>query len=154
MKEPVDHILRSQLPWRPPGAGLTECGYDSTKVRTLTREQYFARLKEYGDRRTSILTCMTCSDTARRWATWEQEPRQAMEREIAWEGAYVRQYDARTISRDNGRGQLLKDELLAIADLIEAHRDEFDASVLARQQRRDWLAKKEAVRKPPPKHQL
>ena len=45
MKEPVDHILRPQLPWRS-GPGITECGYDASQVKTLTREQFKARLAE------------------------------------------------------------------------------------------------------------
>ncbi len=38
VKEPVDHILRPRLPWRDGSEGaITECGYDATKVKTLTR---------------------------------------------------------------------------------------------------------------------
>lgn len=37
MKEPVDHILRPQLPWRT-DAGITECGYDATKVAGIPRK--------------------------------------------------------------------------------------------------------------------
>lgn len=50
MKEPVDHILRPQLPWRR-DSGMTECGYDATKVSALTRPEYFTRLKELGQQR-------------------------------------------------------------------------------------------------------
>ena len=142
MKEPVDHILRPQLPWRTDG-GITECGFDASKVKTLTRPEFFQRLKDFGQQRTAILTCMTCSDTARRWGTWEDDPRKAIDREIAWE--YGGSYRAR-----DDRGQRLKDELLAIADLIESHRAEFDAHVTATEQRREWLEKKAAMetRKP------
>jgi hypothetical protein len=140
MKEPVDHILRPRLPWRSDGA-ITECGYDASKVTTLTRDEFAQRLKDYGQQRTAMLTCMTCSDTARRWAAWEVDPRQAVSREVAWESSWGRDI------RD--REQYLKDELFAIADLIEAHREEFDASVTVRKQRRDWLEKKaEVARKP------
>jgi hypothetical protein len=149
MKEPVDHILRPQLPWRPPGAGITECGFNAASVKTLTRDEFFARLREYGRQRTAVMTCMTCSDTAQRWATWEQEPRQMMEREIAWEGARFHSWAGRERFSDAGRGQQLQDELLAIADLIEAHRADFDRLIAERQGRRQWLAKKQAVQKPP-----
>jgi hypothetical protein len=64
MKEPVDHILRPQLPWRT-GGGITECGYDASKVQTLTREEYFARLKDLGQQRCAMMTCMT---RARLWS--------------------------------------------------------------------------------------
>lgn len=142
MKEPVDHIQRPNLPWRT-DAGLTECGYDASKVKTLTREEFFQREKEMGRQRTAILTCMTCSDTARRWKAWADDPRQAMDREIAWE--YGNGYRAR-----EDRGERLKDELFAIADLIGAHREEFDAIIQSREQRRDWLEKKAAMKQQKP----
>src|SRR5215510_8447013 len=86
MKEPVDHIVRPQLPWRTArDVAITECGYDASKVKAVTRVEYFARLKELGQQRTAILTCMTCSDTARRWGTWDDDARKALEREIDWE---------------------------------------------------------------------
>lgn len=133
MKEPVDHILRPQLPWRT-DAGITECGLNAAKAPTLTRDEFFQRLKDMGQRRTAMMTCMTCSDTAKRWGTWEDDPRKALEREIQWEAGY----------RRTGRGVRLRDELHAVAALIEAHREEFDALVSAAEQRREWLEKKAA----------
>lgn len=132
MKQPVDHILRPLLPWRS-GPGITECGLDASKVSTLTRDDYFARHKELGMQRCAMLTCMTCSQTARNYKTWEDDPRNALGREIAWETAWNRE----------DRGNLLLDELNAIAALIEAHREEFDGIVAASAARRDWLAKKQ-----------
>lgn len=145
MKEPVDHILRPRLPWRDSDEGpITECGYDASKVKTLSRAEFQQREKDLGKQRTAMLTCMTCADTARRWGTWEDDPRLAMQREIEWErgSAYWR-------GRDD-RGQRLKDELLAIAALISAHQDEFDATISASEQRREWLERKAAL-KPKPK---
>lgn len=139
MKEPVDHILRPQLPWRTDG-GITECGYNAEKISTLTREAWFARVKELGLQRSAMLTCMTCSQTAGRWVPWEVDPRSAVHREIEWEGYRNGYYH----SHRDKRGFRLHDELLAIAALIERHRDEFDAHVLATEQRRDWLEKKAA----------
>lgn len=145
MKEPVDHVIRPGLPWRPASAAITECGYDASKVKALTRAEFFQRVKDLGQQRTAMLTCMTCSDTARRWKTWEEDPRQAMEREIQWE--WGNGYRART-----DRGELLKDELTAIAALIEAHSEEFTGIIEANQGRRDWLEKKAALKqKPKPK---
>lgn len=137
MKEPVDHIARPQLPWRDGGPAITECGYDASKVKTLSRAEFFQRLKEFGQQRSAMLTCMTCSDTAKRWKTWDEDPRQALQREITWEwgGGYRASAD---------RGVRLRDELVAIAALIEAHREEFDASTAGIEQRREWLAKKAA----------
>lgn len=136
MKEPVDHILRPQLPWRNESA-LTECGYDATKVKALTREEYFARLKDMGQQRTAMLTCMTCGDTARRWGTWADDPRKALDREIQWESGW-RRYD---------RGTQLRDELTAIAALVAMHREEFDAALELIEQQRAWNERK-AERKP------
>src|SRR5690349_10474914 len=112
MKEPVDHIERPSLPWRENGT-VTECGYDASKVKTLTREEFFSREKELGQQRTAMLTCMTCMNTAKRWGRWADDPRLALQREIEWEVRWSREQ----------RGQRLKDELLAMAALIEAHRE-------------------------------
>lgn len=138
MKEPVDHILRPQLPWRH-APRITECGYNAERVPTITREAYFTRKKDLGQQRCAMLTCMTCADTASRWATWDNEPRQALQREIEWEG------HGRYRWGRNERGTRLRDELLAIAALIEAHREEFDAHIAATEERRAWLEKKAAL---------
>jgi hypothetical protein len=144
MKEPVDHILRPRLPWRAAEDAITECGYDATKVKTLTREEFEARVKDYGRQRTAMLTCMTCMDTNFRWSNWAGDPRQAMQREIEWEVRWGREI--------TGRPQRLKDELFAIAGLIEAHPDEFEQLVDTLKRKRDWLAqKKEAAQRRKPK---
>lgn len=147
MKEPVDHILRPRLPWRSPDeAPITECGFDATKVKTLTRTEFFQRLKDLGRQRSAILTCMTCSDTSQRWGTWDDDPRLAMQREIEWERRVP--YFARP---SDERGTRLKDELTAIAALIEAHRDEFDVSLAEITTRREWNKKKEELAAKRPK---
>ncbi len=142
MKEPVDHILRPQLPWRS-DSGITECGYNADKVSTLSRAAYFDRLKDLGQQRSAMLTCMTCSSTAGRWGTWEDDPRQALQRELDWE--------CRFGYRRNERGVRMRDELLAMAALIENHREEFDAHIQATDQRRSWLEKKNALAATKPK---
>ena len=134
MKEPVDHIIRPQLPWRSGEDAITECGYDASKVKAITRADFFQRLKDYGSQRTSMLTCMTCVTTAQNHKTWEEDPRSAVDREIAWEGRW----------RRGENGHRLSDELFAIADLIEVHRAEFDAKVHEIAQRREWNEKKAA----------
>lgn len=133
MKEPVDHILRPRLPWRAESEpAITECGYDASKVKAITREAFFQRRKDLGQQRTAMLTCMTCSQTAERWETWEKDPRKAVEREIQWECAW----------RSAERGERLKDELLAIAALIAAHPDEFRSLLTGMDARRQWLERK------------
>lgn len=147
MKEPVDHILRPRLPWRRDEAAITECGFDASAVKALSRDEYFARRKDLGSQRAAMITCMTCSSTAERHGTWDDDPRHALEREIQWE------HRSRYGSRED-RGDRLKDELLAIAALIEAHLDEFHATVAQTGQRREWLAKKaELAKKPPPRRE-
>lgn len=121
MKEPVDHILRPQLPWRTADGAITECGYDASKVKTISREDLAARLKDMGQQRTAMLTCMTCVDTATRWLTWDVDPRQALEREIQWE--------FRGRWSGNDRGKRLFFELRAVAELVTVYRAEFDELV-------------------------
>jgi hypothetical protein len=139
MKEPVDHILRPHLPWRADG-GITECGYNASKVQTITRDEYFARLKDLGRQRCALMTCMTCADTAQRWGTWDDDPRKAVEREVQWECRW---------GRSNDRGVRLRDELLALAALAEAHGDEFRAHIERLEQQRAWLDKKRELKSKP-----
>lgn len=142
MKQPVDHIERPRLPWRCDEPGLTECGYDASKVKTLTRDEFFQRLKDYGQQRAAMLTCMTCSDTARRWQTWEQDPRQALSREITWERGEG--YRPR-----GDRGGRLKDELVAIAQIISENRDRFTSIVSEIAERRAWNERKAEIARRP-----
>lgn len=133
MKEPVDHIVRPRLPWRSPSEpAITECGHDVAKVKTITREAFLARFAEYGRQRTALFTCMTCAETAQRWPTWEKDPRTALEREITWE----------TCRWGASRGFRFRDELEAVAALIDTYPEEFARLVAEVGQRRDWLAKK------------
>lgn len=131
MKQPVDHVQRPMLPWRD-DAGTTECGLDASKVPTLSREEFLERMKDMGAQRAALFTCMTCTSTAKRWGSWEDDPRKAMEREINWE----------TWTRRTDRGDRLRDELISIGELIERHRAEFD-EIMAR---REWNAQKDARR--------
>lgn len=151
MKEPVDHILRPKLPWRTNGF-ITECGYNAESVKTITREEFFKRVKDLGQQRTAMLMCMTCSDTARRWGTWEEDARKAMEREITWETRSMGYYMAVDVAVRLGRatggyprdsdGHRLLDELHAIAKLINAHPEEFARLVQEIGAAREWNAKK------------
>lgn len=133
MKEPVDHILRPNLPWRSKDEPIvTECGYNGESVKTITRNELAARLKEYGQQRTAMLTCMTCLSTSRRHSDWDTDPRQAIQREAEWECGWRKRRKERT---------RLRDELLAIAQLIEAHPDEFKTLV----ERQQWRSGKPAT---------
>jgi hypothetical protein len=105
----LDHVRRPPLPWR--DDKLTECGLAVVGRPTISRDEFVARVKQQGKQRSAMTTCMTCWHTAARWPTWDQDPVQAIARET---------YQGR-------RGDdHFRDELRAIAALIEAHRDEFD----------------------------
>ena len=133
MKEPVDHIERPRLPWRSVDEpAVTECGYDASKVKTLTRDQFDKRLKDYGQQRTAMVTCMTCIQAARSWPTWSVDPRKAVEREITWECRW----------RSGKHGHRLKDELLAIETLIANNREDFDLLLETSRSRQAWLERK------------
>lgn len=134
VKLPVDHILRPKLPWRDE-PDMTECGLDALKVSALNREQYAVRLKDMGQQRCAMMTCMTCANTASRWGAWDDDPRQALAREIQWENPYG-------YRSSNERGWRLYDELLAMASIISEHRAVFDAMVSEAQRRREWNEKK------------
>ena len=148
MKEPLEHILRPLLPWRSDGA-ITECGLNGASVKALTREQHLARLKEYGEQRTALLTCMTCMRTAEQYPDWQTEPRLALGREVAWERVHYSRGRVMTYGGDNG--QRLRDELLAIESLIAAHPEEFQRYISDTVTRREWQERqKEAKRQRQP----
>lgn len=134
----LNHVLRSILPWRVDD-GLTECGLNAASVSAIPRATLQAQIKTLGRQRVAMLTCMTCLGTSDRHKPWGEDPRLAFRREIDWE---ISQWGG-----DNGRGNRSKHELLAIARLIEAHRDEFDRFVAESVGREEWLAKKAASEK-------
>ena len=129
MKEPVDHILRPRLPWRNADADMTECWLNAAKVATLSREAHSLRIRDLGQQRAAMITCMTCADTSKRWKPWEESPLQAIERETSWE---------QRRGWGEPRGYRLYTELLAIVELIEAHREEFDGIVAKISGQREW----------------
>jgi len=132
----VDHIFRPRLPWRlDTDLALTECGHDASQVKSITRDEYAQRVKDMGQQRAAMLTCMTCSQTALRWAAWHEDPRKAVGREIEWETGW----------RGHDRGQSLKDELEAIAILIESNESQFRSLLADIESKREWLAKKAAA---------
>lgn len=142
MKEPVDHILRPRLPWRLESDGaMTECGYNAAKLKTITRAEHAQRIKEFGSQRCMMLTCMTCSGTADRWASWDEDPRKALGREVEWE---VTRWGTR-----DSHGVRLLDELLAIAALIAAHPEEFAKLLADLNARRQWNDEKSKSRPKP-----
>jgi hypothetical protein len=77
MKEPVDHIVRPSLPWRSSTEpAVTECGYNAESVKTITRDELAARLKEYGEQATAPHAnskVLTVYLFPARLGTWDRE---------------------------------------------------------------------------------
>lgn len=125
--EPLTHIARPPLPWR--DSGLTICGRAVTEYaegRVIQLTEAFAVAKRLGQQRFAMTHCMTCTNMASTiWTTWEVDPVARMSRELVspgrmpWNGP------------DQGQMPVQQAELRAIADLILAHREEFDERVLA-----------------------
>jgi len=118
----LTHIERACLPWRL--ERLTECGLDPDRHPTWTREEAITVAKDLGRQRFSMVVCMTCSGTAERHSTWEDDPascliRHAQPMTLRWRGRGDKDEERRRFA----------DELRAIASLIEMHRGEFDGLI-------------------------
>lgn len=108
-EEPRAHVRRPDFPWR--DGQRTECGKSAIDVASvIDRAELHRRVARDGIQRTAYAVCMTCLDASRRWKDWAGDPVDVMAREF---------YGGR-------RDERLRDELRAIAALVEAHRDEFD----------------------------
>jgi hypothetical protein len=126
---PRNHIIREPLPWR--SELLTECGRAVDDVAsTITREQLVWRVKQYGQQRTAFTVCMTCYQTVNNSPRWDTHPAQVMARYIR-SGITYSEYDRTTGEFGPVQVDRLGAELHAIAELIAAHREEFDERVTA-----------------------
>jgi hypothetical protein len=116
-RETMDHIERPSLPWRT--EARTECGRERAAVESvLTRGQAMRKIKDQGKQRAALSTCMTCMTTASRYVEWAWSPADVMAREV---------HDYSPYAPTGPRVELINRELRAVAALVEAHRDEFDA---------------------------
>lgn len=102
------HVQRPPLPWRQ--AMRTECGLPTARHPVITRDEFLAKVKTQGQRRSAMTTCMTCWDTAMRHPSWQENAVGCIYREVAGH------------HRDGGQ---FERELKAIAALISRHADEF-----------------------------
>lgn len=117
---PLEHVERVTPPWR--RDLVTECGLPVAGHPVISRDAFIAKVKSQGKQRSAMTTCMTCWDSAVRNQPWDENPVKSLIREAErhrWAG---RGRDGRDVER-------FRRELLAIAALIEAHRDEFDDMV-------------------------
>jgi hypothetical protein len=121
----LEHVLRAVPPWRT-GPLLTECGILAGGKPVLTREAFIAKVKAQGQKRSSMTTCMTCWSTAANHpGTWETDPVGVMERDTG-RARHSARYAAAGVTDASGMAAVrVRDELLAIAELIARHRGEF-----------------------------
>jgi hypothetical protein len=109
----VDHIARAMVPWHEP-ASETECGRAVDDVASLvTRAEVVKKIEREGQQRALYSTCQTCLSSARRHPEWKDDPLGVVTRHFTrgrWDTAPER-----------------RREVMAIAVLIETHRDEFDS---------------------------
>lgn len=153
---PVDHIARTPLPWRDE-PDLTECGKNAVDVngRIVTRVEIERRIRDVGKQRAAFTTCMTCAETSDRYTrrtAWREEDGAivALGREIGAvqhatrpepprahrttvhtaDGSFIQQQRIEPRKQQIAlwdRRRRLTNELEAIAALVAAHREEFDA---------------------------
>jgi hypothetical protein len=115
---PLEHVIRSRPPWRR-GGDLTECGKPAAGRPVITRDAFIAKVRAQGKQRSAMTTCMTCWNTASSHPSWDENPVSSLVRE-------ARQYEWYPFMEMPEKSVTFRDELLAIAALIEAHSDEFD----------------------------
>jgi hypothetical protein len=126
MSEELEHVLRAVPPWRT-GPLLTECGILADGKPVLTREAFIAKVKAQGQKRSSMTTCMTCWSTAANHlgVSWETDPVGVMYRDTGRARHSARYAAAGTADSAPPGVVRVRDELLAIAELIARHRGEF-----------------------------
>lgn len=123
--EPLRHIERPSLPWRP--ETKTGCGLDVAGVPTWTRDEARAKAKSLGRQRFSLFACMTCTTVFGNTPEWDVDPAGCLGRVCDRLGG-LRFYRG---ARHQPERERFAAELRAIAALVEAHRDEFDETVEA-----------------------
>lgn len=115
---PLEHVIRPTLPWR--DEDVTESG-KQPKEHAITRDEFIAKVHKQGKKRAAMTTCMTCFETAQRWPDWNANPIAVVAREVR----------GVTYWGQTGQELPLRDELRAIALLIEAHPEEFAETLAA-----------------------
>lgn len=122
--EPLHHIERPSLPWRP--ETKTGCGLDVAAVPTWTRDEARAAARKLGRQRFSLFACMTCTTVFGNSPEWDSDPAGCLARICS---RYTNNSYYREPAFAQQQREQLAAELRAIAALIDAHRDEFDETV-------------------------
>lgn len=118
--EPLTHVIRPTLPWRDVSTAMTECGLRADSYPSISRQEASAKWRKLGAQRASLWFCMTCTHTAERWPDWDTDPAGCL-------GRYIER--ARWRSQAMAEGDEFRRELVAIAQLIELHRADFDSLI-------------------------
>lgn len=124
------HIRRVQLPWRD-DPGLTECGLDAAKFETVNYDDFADKLKEQGQARASLSTCMTCWQTMDRyrgyWSAGKRDFRtpsliQVLDRELS-------RHVSHWSHREESAGRRLRHELEAMVQMVAMDRLTFEGII-------------------------
>jgi hypothetical protein len=118
------HVLRPVPPWRGDATPLTQCGLTPAADTPVWDIREFAGLlKRDGVQRMAILTCMSCWHRAHEHPVdWTLDPVDVIVREGQWARARV----GHGICPDRPAAIRFRDELLALAELVARHGDEFE----------------------------
>lgn len=131
-KPDPEHVVRgNSFPWRAPEDGLTECGLDVVGRKVITKDDLNYKIRVQGKTRAAMTTCITCAQTASRYKPWEQDPVDAVRREV---------YGMRR------REERFKHELWALAALAAAHPEQFQAFLSGLEQTADLAARRRSKR--------
>lgn len=114
--EPVAHLPRPVPPWEE--AHNTLCGRDMADVAKMgTIAAFIATVRKHGQRRAAFDYCQSCaSHTRTAVMTWEKNPIEIMSDWVG-RGIYTAAPDQERITAN----------LYALAALVEAHPEEFEA---------------------------
>lgn len=131
--QPLKHLTRPKPPWAE--LELTICGRPASDVAALTTpDEVRALVSKHGKQRAAFLVCMTCANRWRSSSEWRTDPaaitaywleRMTLSYVI---GLNHSQWDHHTPTITAEQDQVRR-ELHALANLVEAHRAEFDALV-------------------------
>jgi hypothetical protein len=126
---PLRHLQRMAPPWS--SQRRTVCGRALDDVGLwVTWDEAAALARKHGRARFAFLMCEVCVSMstyrAERASLWEEEPAQVVADWAARAGSRGSVRSRRTADADR-----IRDELRALALLVAAHREEFDALVEA-----------------------
>jgi len=108
------HIVRPPVPWSLVPLS-SECGRATSSLdSTMTLDEARVLREKLGQQRFALVICMTCATTAGRWPTFEEDPLQRLQRE-------------RNLWQEGG--EQVRNELFALAELVNRHRAEYEGLV-------------------------